>query len=50
MENRVEMIVRDADGCQLRYRFATFAEASQMMTFLRDVLAEATFVIQPQRH
>lgn len=47
---RVEMKVRENGADILCYTFGDLTEASEMLTFLKDFLPEATFVIQPLRH
>jgi len=44
------MIVRSEGADILRYNFQDYAQASEMMLFLKEFFEDASFVIQQQRH
>ncbi len=50
MPGMVEMRVEDAGEEILHYNFKSLAEASEMLSFLKEFFPDGTFLIQPVRH
>ncbi|WP_370400195.1 hypothetical protein [Sulfitobacter sp. JB4-11] len=50
MSGMVEMYVEDGGEEILYYSFNSIAEASEMLSFLKEFFPLGTFTIQPLRH